>query len=112
MPAPEKIDTPLGIESESLSKFETNQHFPAGELEAQTRLEEFLHKKIYSYANDRNRMDLDGTSSLSPYFRFGILGLRQAVSAAKQAEGQARSAEEKRNAEIWLNELIWREFYI
>jgi deoxyribodipyrimidine photo-lyase len=112
LPAPEKINTPPGIKSESLPNFKTNQHFPAGELEAQTRLEEFLHKRIYSYANDRNRIDLDGTSSLSPYLRFGMLGLRQAVSAAKQAEGQARSAEAKRNAEIWLNELIWREFYI
>lgn len=112
IPAPEKIDTPVGIKSEPLPKFESNPHFPAGELEAQTRLEEFLHKKIYSYANDRNRMDLDSTSSLSPYLRFGMLGLRQAVSAAKQAEITVRSAESKRNAEIWLNELIWREFYI
>lgn len=112
IPAPEKIDTPFGIKSESIPNLESNPRFPAGELEAQTRLEEFLHKKIYSYANDRNRMDLDGTSSLSPYLRFGMIGLRQCVGAAKQAEGQARSAEAKRNAEIWLNELIWREFYI
>ena len=57
-------------------------------------------------------MDLDRTSSLSPYIRFGMLGLRQAASAAWQAMVEARSAEQKRNAEIWLNELIWREFYI
>ncbi len=112
IPAPEKIDTPFGIKTESIPNLELNPRFPAGELEAQTRLEEFLHKKIYAYANDRNRMDLDGTSSLSPYLRFGMIGLRQCVGAAKQAEGQARSAEAKRNAEIWLNELIWREFYI
>lgn len=110
--SPEKIETPIGIKSEPLPKFESNPHFPAGELEAQTRLEEFLNKKIYAYANDRNRMDLDGTSSLSPYLRFGMIGLRQVVSVAKQAESQARGAEAKRNAEIWLNELIWREFYI
>jgi deoxyribodipyrimidine photo-lyase len=110
--APEQVDTPFGIKSEPIPNFESNKHFPAGELEAQTRLEEFLHKKIYAYANDRNRMDLDGTSALSPYLRFGMIGLRQCVSAAKQAEAQTRSAEAKRNAEIWLNELIWREFYI
>ena len=57
-------------------------------------------------------MDMDGTSSLSPYLRFGMLGLRQAVSAANQAMSEGRSAESKRNAEVWLNELIWREFYI
>jgi deoxyribodipyrimidine photo-lyase len=53
-------------------------------------------------------MDLDGTSSLSPYIRFGMLGLRQAVSAAQHAIAQKRGA----GAETWLNELIWREFYI
>jgi deoxyribodipyrimidine photo-lyase len=41
-----------------------------------------------------------------------MLGLRQAVSAALQAQSQAGSADEKHGAEIWLNELIWREFYI
>jgi deoxyribodipyrimidine photo-lyase len=41
-----------------------------------------------------------------------MLGLRQAVSAAKQAMVEGRGAESKRNAEVWLNELIWREFYI
>ncbi|NJN79944.1 MAG: deoxyribodipyrimidine photo-lyase [Anaerolineales bacterium] len=109
---PEKINTPKGIKTEAIPKFDSNTHFPAGELEAQIRLEEFLYKRIYSYADDRNRMDLDGTSSLSPHIRFGMLGLRQAVYAVKQAMNEARGAEAKRNAEIWLNELIWREFYI
>jgi len=112
LPVPKKINTPTGISSESIPEFQSNLLFPAGEQEALVRLEEFLHKKIYSYADDRNRMDLDGTSSLSPYLRFGMLGLRQAVSAAKQAMSESRSAESKRNAEVWLNELIWREFYI
>ncbi len=112
LPAPEKIKTPAGIKSDVIPEFTSNLLFPAGELEALTRLEEFLHKRIYSYADDRNRMDMDGTSSLSPYLRFGMLGLRQAVSAANQAMSEGRSAESKRNAEVWLNELIWREFYI
>ncbi|MBL8079609.1 MAG: deoxyribodipyrimidine photo-lyase [Anaerolineales bacterium] len=112
LPVPERINTPAGIASESIPEFQSNPLFPSGEEEALIRLEEFLHKKIYSYADDRNRMDLDGTSSLSPYLRFGMLGLRQAVSAAKQAMSEGRSAESKHNAEIWLNELIWREFYI
>jgi len=107
-PAPERIDTPTRIKSEPLPLFKVNPLFPAGEKEAQVRLEEFLFKKIYSYGEDRNRMDLDGTSSLSPYLRFGMLGLRQAVHAVRQAIGEKRGA----GAEVWLNELIWREFYI
>lgn len=107
-PAPEKITTPSGIASKHLPPFIVNPLFPAGEKEALVRLEEFLFKRIFSYGEDRNRMDLEGTSSLSPYLRFGMLGLRQAVSAAMQAISQKRGA----GAEIWLNELIWREFYI
>jgi len=107
-PAPEKINTPFIIMNEHLPPFKVNPLFPAGEKEALVRLEEFLYKRIYEYSDNRNRMDLDGTSSLSPYLRFGMLGLRQAVSVARQAMGEKRGA----GAEVWLNELIWREFYI
>ena len=106
--APEKINTPFEITNENLPPFKVNPLFPAGEREALARLEEFTFRKIHSYGDERNRMDLDGTSSLSLYIHFGMLGLRQAVSAARQAIGQKRGA----GADVWLNELIWREFYI
>ena len=117
IPAPKNINTPANIFSEPLPEFVSNPLFPAGEKEALRRLNQFTNSQstnspIYQYAEARNRMDLDGTSSLSPYLRFGMLGLRQAVRTAQQAQGQGRSAEESHGAEIWLNELIWREFYI
>ncbi|MBN2119274.1 MAG: deoxyribodipyrimidine photo-lyase [Anaerolineales bacterium] len=112
LPAPQKIITPPGIPGGMLPKYRVNPLFPAGEAEALVRLEEFLHRRIYTYAEHRDRMDLDGTSALSPYLRFGMLGLRQAVSAARQAFFEARNEFHTRNAEAWLNELIWREFYI
>jgi deoxyribodipyrimidine photo-lyase len=108
IPAPVQINTPPGIASEPLPAFKVSPLFPAGEQEALLRLEEFLHRRIHAYAEDRNRLDLDGTSSLSPYLHLGMLGLRQAVSAAQQAITQKRGA----GAETWLNELIWREFFI
>jgi deoxyribodipyrimidine photo-lyase len=111
-PAPEIINTPSGVSSKHPPPFKVNPLFPAGEKEALVRLEEFLFRKIYSYGEDRNRMDMDGTSSLSPYLRFGMLGLRQAVSAARQAMVDARGEASRKSAEVWLNELIWREFYI
>jgi deoxyribodipyrimidine photo-lyase len=107
-PTPERINSPAGIPSEPLPAFSVNPLFPAGEQEALARLEEFTFQRIHAYGENRNRMDLDGTSSLSPYLRFGMLGLRQAVQNARQAQGQKRSE----GAEVWLNELIWREFYI
>lgn len=109
-PAPEHIDTPKGIPSESLPEFTSSPLFPASEQEALTRLEEFLHKRIYHYADDRNRMDLDGTSALSPYLRFGMIGLRQAAYTTLSIFN-LKPANSK-GVDIWLNELIWREFYI
>ncbi|HET9908378.1 MAG TPA: deoxyribodipyrimidine photo-lyase, partial [Anaerolineales bacterium] len=115
-PIPDQIKTPSGFSTEPLPAFKVNPLFPAGEQEALVRLEEFLHKRIFSYSEDRNRMDLDGTSALSPYLHFGMLGLRQAVSAARQVMGGvlSLSKDQKRSgaAETWLNELIWREFFI
>ena len=111
-PASEAIHTPAGIASEPLPRFKVSPSFPSGEQEALVRLEEFLHQRIYAYAEDRNRMDLEGTSSLSPYLHFGMLGLPQAVRAAKQTMASAKNELAKRSAEVWLNELIWREFYI
>jgi len=59
----------------------------------------------------RNRMDLEGTSQLSPYLRLGMLSARQAVWAAQEASQSARTGAAQKGAETWLNELIWREFY-
>ena len=110
LPAPETIPTPSGIQSEVIPSFENNPLFPAGEAEAQRRLTQFTNYKITNYSETRNRMDLDGTSSLSPYIRFGMISMRQAVHAAKQTEVSETS--EVLSAQVWLNELIWREFYI
>jgi deoxyribodipyrimidine photo-lyase len=104
LPAPKKISTPAGIKSESIPVLESSRLFHASEAEALRRLKYFTNEKISDYDEARNRMDLDGTSALSPYFRFGLLSLRQAVQAAKVSNSKG--------AEVWLNELIWREFYI
>jgi deoxyribodipyrimidine photo-lyase len=85
--------------------------FPPGEAEAARRLEQFLAGPIDEYASQRDRLDLDGTSTLSPYLRFGMLPVRQTARAARQAAESAPTAEGRRGCEVWLNELIWREFY-
>jgi deoxyribodipyrimidine photo-lyase len=90
--------------------------FPPAEAEARRRLRAFADGEgagsIYQYAEGRDRMDLDGTSKLSPYLRFGMLSARQAVIAALRAREAASDAQSRSGAETWLNELIWREFYM
>jgi deoxyribodipyrimidine photo-lyase len=111
-PAPEQIPTIAGIPSEPIPEYPPEQAFPVGEGEAQQRLDTFLVKRIYRYGKNRNRMDLDGTSTLSPYIHFGMLGLRNAIYFAYQAVLTAQDEVGHDSAQTWLNELIWREFYI
>ncbi|MDX9990656.1 MAG: deoxyribodipyrimidine photo-lyase [Anaerolineales bacterium] len=85
------------------------EHFPPGEQEAQRRLKQFTNYPITNYHETRNRLDLEGSSALSPYIRFGMISLRQAAAAALNL--QHAPADEK-GPQTWLNELIWREFYI
>lgn len=80
--------------------------FPPGEAEAQRRLQRFVDEAIAGYDATRDRLDLDGTSRLSPYLRFGMIAPRAAVVAALSAR------EVGPGAARWLNELIWRDFYI
>jgi deoxyribodipyrimidine photo-lyase len=115
LPAPDRIPSPLNIKSEAIPvepRSSAEFTFQAGEKEAQNRLATFVEHVIHRYQEDRNRMDLEGTSGLSPYLRLGMLSARQAVAAANQAQAQAVDGPSRRGAETWLNELIWREFYI
>lgn len=117
IPAPKDIPTPPGFASESIPAIHSliSDLFPAGESEAQRRLSEFTSSSdapIFAYQENRNRLDLEGTSTLSPYLRFGMLSARQAVAVARQAINRAWNQYSRRSAETWLNELVWREFYL
>jgi len=115
LPAAAHIPTPPGIRGEDVPsdpRLPADVPFRAGEDEAQRRLEAFAENGIFHYGEGRNRMDLAGTSGLSPYLRFGMLSARQAAATARLAEARAADATARRSSEAWLNELIWREFYI
>jgi len=113
--APHHIPTPGGIPSESLPEpiFQPAA-FPAGEDEARRRLDSFtigVQAPVFAYAEYRNRVDRNCTSFLSPYLRFGMLSVRQAVLAARLAAEAAPSVAADKGVQVWLDELIWREFY-
>jgi deoxyribodipyrimidine photo-lyase len=77
-----------------------------GEAGAQRGLAEFL-TRIDAYADRRDFPALKGPSYLSVHLRFGTLSIRQLVAEAWQ-----RSQGGSKGAEVWLSELIWREFYM
>lgn len=55
---------------------------------------------IIAYDKTRNIPYLDGTTRLSVHLRFGTLSIRELVKMASELNEQ------------WLNELVWREFFM
>ncbi len=55
---------------------------------------------LRQYDETRNLPALDATSRLSPHLRFGTVSVREAVALAV------------RHNDTWLQELIWREFFM
>ena len=77
--------------------------FPAlGEVprnEAQQTLDRFVASHLENYKTNRDFPALDATSRLSPHLRAGTIGIRTILRATRRNEA-------------FLNELIWREFYL
>lgn len=57
-------------------------------------------KKIAIYDQQRDYPAISGTTLLGVHLRFGTVSIRQLTTIAKELN------------ETWLNELIWREFYM
>jgi deoxyribodipyrimidine photo-lyase len=55
---------------------------------------------IKNYYEKRNFPGIEGTSHLGVHLRFGTISIRDCARKAQKL------------SEIWLNELIWRDFYI
>jgi deoxyribodipyrimidine photo-lyase len=74
---------------------------PAGEKAAWKRWEKWRTDGLVTYKEERNRPDIDGTSMLSPYLRFGVIHPRQLLSQLGNEAG----------ADHFRSEICWREFY-
>lgn len=84
--------------------------WPAGEHEAQLRLDKFIERNVTGYADNRNFPAIPGTSALSVHFSAGTLSARQAVKAAADANGGKIDAGKTGNCG-WISEIAWRDFY-
>lgn len=81
-----------------------------GERQAKKRLQEFLGRSVHTYGDGRNRPGIDGSSRLSPHFRFGTLSARTAVHEALAALTKGGRVS-RADVLIWIDELVWREFF-
>lgn len=81
-----------------------------GEAHAQKRLRWFVGGPLHHYVEGRKLPAIDGSSKLSPHFRFGTLSLRQAIHAALESLTQGGRIS-RPDVLTWIDELIWREFF-
>jgi deoxyribodipyrimidine photo-lyase len=99
------MTTPALPTLEQLGFAPTNLHelkIPTGASGAQQLFQDFV-ERIDHYAERRDFPALKGLSYLSAHLRFGTISIRQIAAYAQ--------AQPSRGAEVWLSELIWRDFY-
>ncbi|HEY2122458.1 MAG TPA: deoxyribodipyrimidine photo-lyase [Chthoniobacterales bacterium] len=82
-----------------------------GEKAAQKRLTNFLNGPVSTYRNQRNFPEECATSRLSQDLRFGTLSPRTIFFRCLEAS-RAATATQRQSIGSYLNELIWREFYM
>lgn len=110
------------------------QHYPAGEVEACHRLDQFIGEDIYQYDTSRDAPFINKTSQLSAYLAIGVLSPRLCYTQAQKAfhhssyddaflntenevdvvkdetvTGQGKRGE--KDVQRWISELAWRDFY-
>lgn len=83
-----------------------SQRWPVGETAVHARLNDFIECAVTDYASQRDFPAVDGTSRLSPYLSIGALSPLQCLQCLKVESGSDAWLDS-----IWMNELIWREFY-
>jgi len=91
----------IGFESSNLHAL----RLPSGEQGAQRMWAEFA-ERIDAYARSRDYPSIKGPSYLGVHLRFGTLSVRQVAREAWQ-----RTQSGSPGAQVWLSELIWREFF-
>jgi deoxyribodipyrimidine photo-lyase len=77
------------------------QIIEAGEAAALRRFKEFKKKGLDSYDENRNFANIDGTSKMSTYLKFGEIHPRTLLSGLDETKAQ----------DTFRKEIAWREFY-
>jgi deoxyribodipyrimidine photo-lyase len=106
-PAPwagERVPTlaAIGFEATNLEQL----RLLPGTAGARELLQEFVNERIDHYHDTRDLPAIKGPSYLSVHLRFGTLSIRELAGLAWD-----RMRGGSRGAEVWLSELIWRDFY-
>ncbi|HEU5206828.1 MAG TPA: deoxyribodipyrimidine photo-lyase [Gaiellaceae bacterium] len=106
--APAQLRLPRGVAASELPLLRELNGRPAspgvargGESEGRRRLTRWLADGLPSYAERRDRLDVDGTSRLSAYLHFGCLSPLEVVTRAQ----------EHPDSDEFVRQLCWRDFF-
>ena len=111
-----KISTPeklAALELPTLATWDLQsaaQIIEPGEAAARQRLGNFLDGPVFDYGTKRDMPAVENTSRLSQDLRWGLLSIREIYARATESAAQSNAAQRK-SIDVWINELIWREFY-
>jgi deoxyribodipyrimidine photo-lyase len=97
-----RVAAPLGSDPVPVAPAVQARLPDPGARAAWSTLRRFLRVHLDGYAVDRDRPDLDATSRLSPYLRFGCIHPRQVLERLDIDVASHHS---------FIAELCWREFY-
>jgi deoxyribodipyrimidine photo-lyase len=111
VPAPLQAGVPtlteIGFQATNLNTLK----IPTGESGGAALLDDFLHR-IGDYDATRNFPAVKGPSYLSVHLRFGTVSIRHLAREAHSRMGAGSSGSTASvGAEVWLSELVWRDFY-
>jgi deoxyribodipyrimidine photo-lyase len=109
-----EVDIPSAPSNKSLTS-KQKEHFshlwPAGEHEAQARMERFAAERISKYKDDRNFLGENANSSLSVHFSSGTLSARTAIRCAQSKNSSKKLDAGNAGIMCWISEVAWRDFY-
>lgn len=97
--------------SKEIKKLKRSDFFDGSRDEGLKQLKKFWDDKLEKYKSQRDFPAVYGTSRLSPHFHFGTVGIREAFRTGYNLINKLKSEANKKEAQTWINELIWREFY-
>lgn len=86
----------------------------ADEETALKKLTEFISKRASKYNNDKDLLDLTGTSLLSCYVTSGVISARTILNQSYQANNSRlmnKDIKKNNSLETFIKEVAWRDFY-
>ncbi len=113
LPAPRRVSVPRLHAGKLPVNREIRQNLQpprGGAHTAETDCRKFLRKGLLSYGERRDVLAGNGTSRLSHHLAAGTLGIRTLFSRLRETVREF-DAKGRESADVFLDELIWREFY-